>query len=640
MSQFLSEKTQKLADSSFPNHLRKKFNPLPALGKSSVKPNPQTKSTPKYKEEEANLERIYSAIMNKQDDFKQKSKAHWDLMHMYQELIPITVPKERDGVIKTAKKEEDLANDAIEDMNLLSRISSSPYFGRIDFKFSSDSPIPRFRNQKYSFLVGKRGYELGDIKITDWRAPISSIYYNFPKETKNCFYKTDQQIINGELLLKRKVEIQDATLIDVYDGKELTSLVGSDPFLLNQLKKSSSTRLKDIISSIQAEQNKIISLEPDKEIIVQGVAGSGKTSIAVHRLSWLLYNYKEINPQQCLIVAPSEVFLHYIADILPEIGSENVPQTTFENWATHKLRHMINKDDYKRDAKTDKAKTTYQYMKKIEKLSKRLKSKKSFSEKDILKEYQRYTHSKDITKTDLAPLVYLRFLIKGMIPSEEIQYLVVDEAQDHSEAEIYILKRYAMPGRVLLVGDLLQGIINPNGITDWEKLMDLMFNPHETEYFEIKTSYRSTQSIIKFVNKRLKKAKVPKNRLPQPVLRKGDPPEVFSSLEFDEMISKMKNIIENEQKLENKNIAVIAPKRHIDLLAKELTKQKVDHSILKDTNTLYEGGIVIGSVETFKGLEFDSVILLDLDYDNTKDSLKRFYVGCTRAMHHLFVFEA
>jgi len=637
---FLSKKAQKASRAAFKRRIHKHLEKFPVQGGSHQ--GTEQNKTPKFKEEQDTFEKIYQRFKLIHKEFKAAARKHFDLMNMYSEQIEITASKDRGAPRSRYRKEKKTVDKTIDRMNSLSSQVQSPYFGRIDFKFTSKKPFREYYGKTKSFYIGKLGLDLQDIKITDWRAPISSVFYNFPQPTQSCFYKTDKHMINGELRLKRKIEIEDTELVNVFDGSELTSLVGSDPFLLKQLKKSSSSKLKDIISSIQSEQNKIISLEPDNDIIVQGVAGSGKTSIAVHRLSWLLYNYKDISPRQCLIIAPNKMFLRYIADLLPEIGSENTPQSTFTDWAIAKLRHTINSEKIDPALDSTESKTSIDFMKKIGKLARRIKKKHhaAISENAILTGYLRYIKSDTITISDLAPLLYLRFLLKGILETEKIHYLVIDEAQDHTPAEIFILKRYTEHGRTLLVGDLMQGIVNPNGITSWTDLIKEIYDPKETHFFNIQTSYRSTMNIINFVNQRLKKEGIPAQQLPKPVLRKGVPTEVISNLDIDGIIEKIIEAIKTERSTDNLNIAVIVPQKFISLFSREIKLHIADTTTIEDTDTIYDGGVVIGNVRLFKGLEFDTVIYVNHpETEDPEEQLRYFYVACTRAMHKLYVFE-
>lgn len=227
-----------------------------------------------------------------------------------------------------------------------------PYFAKIDFK-------EKLRDEE-SFYIGKIGLtdeREKEERVIDWRAPIADLYYSGTEGEAS--YQGPYGEILGELLLKRKFLIKESELIDVFDeGKDqiiLRSLNSGeegeeleDEFLRIALEESSNTKLKDIVATIQKEQNDIIRSEKNKVIIVQGSAGSGKTTIALHRLAYLLYKYKnKIEPEEVLVLAPNKLFLNYISEVLPNLGGGDVPQRTFEDWAMEILKikmKLYNKD--------------------------------------------------------------------------------------------------------------------------------------------------------------------------------------------------------------------------------------------------------------------------------------------------------
>ncbi len=541
------------------------------------------------------------------------------------------------GKFRAAKRD---AEETIDLMNSLGTRAQNPYFGRIDFTFDS-SIKHRFRGKKITFFIGKQSLLLKNSKITDWRTPIASIYYNFPKPTKNAFYKADNNIISGNLSCKHKIDIENATLQKVYDSSDISALVGSDPYLLKQLEKHSSTRLKDIISTIQSEQNAIISRDPDKDIIISGVAGSGKTSIAVHRLSWLLYNNKKLNPQQCLIVGPNALFLHYIQDILPETGSENVPQTTFQEWAYARLKGIITRENVQPSDTLSYKRSLLTHMSATEKLAQSLKkSRASPTLSTIASIYKKRFSIQTLTIDDLAPLVLLKTRLLGILPKEKVHYLVIDEVQDHTPSQILAMTQFADTGYRMVVGDIMQGIVNENGITAWDQLYDGIFKKEDTEFYTIRTSYRSTQEIIEYVNNILIKEGLPRNILPQPVLRHGPSPIIYNIIKLEEVLMKIPEIVRSESTQGRKNIAIIGPNEYISLFSKELTSLVSSLTIVNSGNDLYNGEPLISSIQLLKGLEFDAVIFVKTPKDISDDQrLKRFYTSCTRAMHTLHIIN-
>ena len=175
---------------------------------------------------------------------------------------------------------------------LLEKTKNKPYFARIDFKNEEDS-------SSEECYIGKVGVidDDNDVVTVDWRALIASLYYdsNIGKAT----YEAPQGIINGELTLKRQYEIENKELISFQD----VDTVSNDEMLKPYLGANADNRLKNIVSTIQAEQNEIIREKLYKNLVIQGVAGSGKTTVALHRIAYLVYNnINNIKPEQYLVI--------------------------------------------------------------------------------------------------------------------------------------------------------------------------------------------------------------------------------------------------------------------------------------------------------------------------------------------------
>lgn len=176
-----------------------------------------------------------------------------------------------------------------------------------------------------------------DIIVTDWRAPISSLYYD--AEVGKCGYEAPNGRINGEMLLKRQYEIEKGELQEYFD----VDLVSNDGLLQKYLNDNNDARLKSIVSTIQKEQNDVIRKNLSDNIIVQGVAGSGKTTVALHRIAYLVYNYiNSIKQNQYLVIGPNPVFLKYIKSVLPELDVDGVEQCTYEMFAKKYIDEDIN----------------------------------------------------------------------------------------------------------------------------------------------------------------------------------------------------------------------------------------------------------------------------------------------------------
>ncbi|HAN21101.1 MAG: hypothetical protein A2Y15_04930 [Clostridiales bacterium GWF2_36_10] len=218
----------------------------------------------------------------------------------------------------------------------LTRAQRKPYFCRIDVKLSENE-------QTKKLYIGKMALTGEDIEnplIVDWRAPIASVYYN--GRLGDVVYDSPDGEQKIELNLKRQYTINDGILENIMD----VDITTTDTFLQAALGENKDNRLQDIVSTIQAEQNDIIRADIYSPIIVQGVAGSGKTTIALHRIAYLIYTFeKDFDPSDFLIIAPNTLFLNYISEVLPELGVERVKQTTFIDIAFELLGKKYNLTD-------------------------------------------------------------------------------------------------------------------------------------------------------------------------------------------------------------------------------------------------------------------------------------------------------
>ena len=195
-----------------------------------------------------------------------------------------------------------------------------PYFSRIDFKHAGTNEFASYYIGKTSLLRAEDNEPI----IVDWRSPMASVYYD--GRLGHVTYPSVEGINEGELSLKRQYTINDGKLEAIFD----IDITTTDIFLQAALEENKDNRLKDIVSTIQTEQNEIIRADISSPLIVQGAAGSGKTTIALHRIAYLIYTYESyLSPDNFLIIAPNRLFLNYISEVLPELGVEQVKQTTF-----------------------------------------------------------------------------------------------------------------------------------------------------------------------------------------------------------------------------------------------------------------------------------------------------------------------
>ncbi len=217
----------------------------------------------------------------------------------------------------------------------INRMKDKPYFARIDFKAGGKST-------KEKLYIGKIGVlDLdGKVVITDWRAPVSSLYYD--SNLGQVEYNAPEGKIKGDLSLKRQIVIQNKKIESIFD----VDSVSDDELLKPYLGASADSRLKNIVATIQSEQNDIIRKDIEQNLIVQGVAGSGKTTVALHRIAYLMYNNaNKYKADQFMVIGPNKFFINYISNVLPDLDASNAVQLTFEEMAEKYIDEKITFED-------------------------------------------------------------------------------------------------------------------------------------------------------------------------------------------------------------------------------------------------------------------------------------------------------
>ena len=207
----------------------------------------------------------------------------------------------------------------------LFRIKDNPYFASVVFEDED--------KERYSVYLGLtylKDDDYGNI-IYDWRSPICSLFYDF--EVGPCAYAAPGGPVKGNLIRKRQYKIADRKLLSAFDN----SMSIDDELLQEVLATDSNDKMKNIVNTIQQEQNNVIRNVRDKTLIVSGIAGSGKTSVALHRIAFLLYKIKNLTSNDVLIFSPNQIFTEYISNVLPELGEDNTLQTTFNDYLSSNI---------------------------------------------------------------------------------------------------------------------------------------------------------------------------------------------------------------------------------------------------------------------------------------------------------------
>lgn len=633
--------------------------------------------------------------------------------------------------------------------------------------------------------------------VIDWRAPIADLYYE--GRLGEAEYNCPAGKIHGEIKLKRQYFFKNGDLQDVMD----IDITTNDEMLQPFLSANSDTRLKNIISTIQAEQNKIIRADMWQPLVVQGVAGSGKTTIALHRIAYLIYNYdKNFFPEEFLIIAPNKFFLNYISNVLPDLGVDRVGQSTYEEIAfdvigsefeieepNNKLARIIDNNKSEKEKKmceiiieSSKYKSSirfknlldeylyevekrfvpeddfkvgkYVFMKRediehlfyreysnlpfcrrMEEIAKHLKSAVTMRSGQILKDIEEerdykiakikmdeqneqirlslirdaYKEAEDLSKEvtknvkknvqkyisstnkvlepikyykefmdvyidtlakgrisdeeikyiktsfadaqrkgkiemeDLAPLMYIKYMVHGIKTKFELKHIVIDEAQDFSEFQFYIFKKIVKSNSLTILGDLAQGIYFYRGTNNWQKTMSIVFGDGiDPTYLTLKKTYRTTEEIMNVANKVISHIMDKLNCPPgEPVMKNGAPVIVKHFENEEKMVEQIKERLKEYKEKGFSNIALICKTVEDCIKLKEQLQDEEIH-IISSKDSEYAGGINIVPSYLSKGLEFDAVIITNADVHNYTDSevdTKLLYVCITRAMNTLEIYH-
>ncbi|SBW03575.1 UvrD-helicase domain-containing protein [uncultured Dysgonomonas sp.] len=277
------------------------------------------------KQEQEYLNKVITLIKRMISQTDTSVKEHVDTLQEYKDYLwsnkdidPHEIRSMRESILNHFA----IGESVIDKRKRLGKIIDIPYFGRIDFreKGESENPTPIY--------IGIHTFydTINEINlIYDWRAPISNMFYDY--ELGEAVYHSPTGQIEGDISLKRQYRIRKGRMEFMIES----SLTIHDDILQRELRSGTDDKMRNIVAMIQREQNRIIRNEEAQTLIIQGVAGSGKTSIALHRIAYLLYTTKgNILSKDILIISPNKVFADYISNVLPELGEDSVPETSME----------------------------------------------------------------------------------------------------------------------------------------------------------------------------------------------------------------------------------------------------------------------------------------------------------------------
>ena len=293
------------------------------------------------KQEKEYLKQIISFLKKVIGNTDASVKDHVDTLAEYKDYIwsnkdidPHEIRSMRESILNHFA----LGESVINKHKRLTKILAIPYFGRIDF-------LEKKENSKVMpIYIGIHTFYDPESRATlihDWRAPVSSMFYDH--ELGEAGYRSPSGEIKGEISLKRQYRIRGGKMEFMIES----ALTVHDDILQKELSSNVDDKMKNIVATIQREQNQIIRNKDIRTLIIQGVAGSGKTSIALHRIAYLLYTFRDsISSKDILIISPNKVFSDYISNVLPELGEETVPETSMEPILSGVLEHKYKYQTY------------------------------------------------------------------------------------------------------------------------------------------------------------------------------------------------------------------------------------------------------------------------------------------------------
>ena len=601
----------------------------------------------------------------------------------------------------------DLQEDTIDikkSKEIYTKMLSKPYFASLLLRASDE-------NFDENYYIGLHSLtDDGDkYQVLDWRSPIASIFYDV--EEGKCQIRTDKSILNCYLDRKRQFGIEDGKLNYYIDS----TINIEDDILKEVLARNTTNQMKSIVQTIQKEQNSVIRGDEYKNLIVQGVAGSGKTAIALHRIAYLLYKMKgKIKSENINFISPNNAFSSYISSVLPDLAEDDIEKVQLDNIARRYLKsHLIVEKKFEQierlintqDLSDYKYKTSIEFLEellkfakanyidnfdisdfqvqnvtidsnkikelffgkyhdrdlftrlrwitdnifdlyfyKVKSVDKALKFKQyifmklyqSIENKNCVKAYMNFLKSigkelqlvgNKVKNEDVYGILFFKMFIYGLDKKDNIKYLVIDEMQDYSAVQLYIL-RYLYDCPVTMLGDYNQTLDVNNSKKLFENLDKILSG--ENVYVELNKTYRSSQEIVNFYNKIGKKDNVNfVNRSTEPIqfihTNCGD--------EIDKLLAQI-----NALKSKGYNSIAIITKTYAiaNALCQKFESRGIDINLIDDNVDNYDNGTCIISIYNSKGLEFDGVIIYNVGNDYCTDLDRNLlYIASTRALHSL-----
>ena len=277
------------------------------------------------------IEELQGKMETQRTEIAKMQEYYWESYNEYDEFGYEKIDNDR-----LLREEMDSHGEMTRKYARYIKMKDSPYFAAVTFRYEDEEDA-----ETYYIGIGDFSPIKGDVPLVcDWRAPISSLFYDY--DVGQASFMAPVGKIHGDLLRKNQYKIKNGKLLYMIDS----DIVINDDILQKELSMNANARLKSIVTTIQKEQNAIIRNEKDRILVIQGCAGSGKTSVALHRVAYLLYHHrKHLSAKQVLILSPNPVFSEYISHILPELGEENILEMSFDLYAYKQLKKYKDTED-------------------------------------------------------------------------------------------------------------------------------------------------------------------------------------------------------------------------------------------------------------------------------------------------------
>ena len=551
-------------------------------------------------------------------------------------------------------------NERLMKKQRLKKMIDSPYFGRVDFLFEGEE-----ESESFYIGIGNFAPKAGMTPlIYDWRAPVSGLFYDYDRGQAS--YEAPGGTIEGEITSKWQYKIKKGKMVYAFESDTKID----DEILKQELGSNGDVQLKNIVRTIQKEQNEIIRNVKDKVLVIQGAAGSGKTSVALHRIAYLLYHdRKNLKASDILILSPNSVFADYISHILPELGEENIQEMSFDLFAYRELKGIVSdcedRYDYleklihlfyfkfqdipilaRMDAVMEYLVDEYETLynrnlpeDEVEEI--REKFNRMYVTRDIYKIYNWFLEdsgyetlakipyeNRKLQYEDVFPVLYLKYRMLGGTRHKHIKHLVIDEMQDYSYLQ-YVVLSQLFSCRMTILGDRAQTL--DSQMQDVLTFLPKIFG-RTIRKIIMNKSYRNTIEIAEYA------AKFTGEKDLEYLERHGKPVTEKTFDSDEELLNEL--IREADAGMDKYETAAVLTETMDEAytMTRMLSNRGLPVNCIDRDSSTFEKGVTVTTFYMAKGLEFDQVFGVFPKKKNPMTGQAK-YICATRALHELYMYE-